>query len=166
LDDVFVNFDAGRTKTACAVLRDFAKQGHQLLVFTCHEHVWKMFQELKVDTRRIPNRFGEQESEEPPAESVDVPEPVVGLAPEPILPPVEFEPPPVPVMAVPEAIHDGVLEVVDDPVEILQEPAPAFMEVEYWWDSAPPRASNGRRNDDTETSSDWMPEPVIHPQPW
>ena len=59
LDDVFVNFDAGRTRVACSVLRDFAKQGHQLLVFTCHEHVWRMFQEIKVDCRRIPNRHGE-----------------------------------------------------------------------------------------------------------
>ena len=52
------NFDAGRTRTACAVLREFAKQGHQLLVFTCHEHVWQMFKEIKVDCRRIPNRRG------------------------------------------------------------------------------------------------------------
>ena len=66
LDDVFVNFDAGRTKTAVSVLRDFAKQGHQLLVFTCHEHVWKMFADVKVDTRRIPNRHnGNEEIEEP-----------------------------------------------------------------------------------------------------
>ena len=74
LDDVFVNFDAGRTKTACAVLRDFAKQGHQLLVFTCHEHVWRMFQDLKVDARRIPNRYGEVEEEDVVAERG--PEPV------------------------------------------------------------------------------------------
>ena len=59
LDDVFVNYDAGRTRTACSVLREFAKQGHQLLVFTCHEHVWRMFQDIKVDCRRIPNRHGE-----------------------------------------------------------------------------------------------------------
>ena len=63
LDDVFVNFDAGRTRTACSVLREFAKQGHQLLVFTCHEHVWRMFKEIKVDTRRIPNRHGETEED-------------------------------------------------------------------------------------------------------
>ena len=30
------------------VLGDFARQGHQLLVFTCHEHVWRLFQELKI----------------------------------------------------------------------------------------------------------------------
>ena len=39
LDDVLVNFDADRAKAAAAVLRDFAAAGHQLLVFTCHEHI-------------------------------------------------------------------------------------------------------------------------------
>ncbi len=38
LDDVLVNFDAERAKAAAAVLRDFAAAGHQLLIFTCHEH--------------------------------------------------------------------------------------------------------------------------------
>src|SRR3954452_23436632 len=92
LDDVFVNYDAGRTRTACSVLREFAKQGHQLLVFTCHEHVWRMFQEIKVDCRRIPNRHGEIEEEvhEPQPDPVPepVPEPVVAEEPvhaEPIL---------------------------------------------------------------------------------
>ncbi len=67
LDDVFVNYDAGRTRTACDVLRQFAKQGHQLLVFTCHEHVWQMFKDINVDTRRIPNRHGELVEELPEA---------------------------------------------------------------------------------------------------
>ena len=43
LDDVLVNFDAERAKAAAAVLRDFAAEGHQLLVFTCHEHIHKLF---------------------------------------------------------------------------------------------------------------------------
>ena len=84
LDDVFVNFDAGRTRTACAVLRDFAKQGHQLLVFTCHEHVWRMFQELKVDTRRIPNRHGEVEEVVERATRT-APKPVPEPVPEPVM---------------------------------------------------------------------------------
>src|SRR5436309_798526 len=51
--------------------------GHQLLVFTCHEHVWRMFQEIKVDCRRIPNRHGEIEEEvhEPQPDPVSEPEP-------------------------------------------------------------------------------------------
>ena len=39
LDDVLVNFDAPRAKAAALVLRDFARAGHQLLIFTCHEHI-------------------------------------------------------------------------------------------------------------------------------
>ena len=44
LDDVLVNFDAERAKAAAAVLRDFAAAGHQLLVFTCHEHILQAVQ--------------------------------------------------------------------------------------------------------------------------
>ncbi len=43
LDDVLVNFDAERAKAAAAVLGDFAAAGHQLLVFTCHEHIAGLF---------------------------------------------------------------------------------------------------------------------------
>jgi uncharacterized protein YhaN len=54
LDDVLVNFDAQRAKAAAAVLRDFAEAGHQVLVFTCHEHLWKMFRHLKVAAHELP----------------------------------------------------------------------------------------------------------------
>lgn len=54
LDDVLVNFDARRAKAAAAVLRDFASGGRQLLVFTCHEHVWKLFKNLKLPARLLP----------------------------------------------------------------------------------------------------------------
>ena len=54
LDDVLVNFDADRAKAAAAVLRDFAAAGHQLLVFTCHEHILKLFQSLKSPVIRLP----------------------------------------------------------------------------------------------------------------
>jgi uncharacterized protein YhaN len=53
-DDVLVNFDAQRAKAAVAALRDFAALGHQTLVFTCHEHVWRLFKQLKVPARRLP----------------------------------------------------------------------------------------------------------------
>lgn len=71
LDDVLVNFDVGRSKLAAQVLCQFARDGHQLLVFTCHEHVWRMFQDLDADCRRLPDRFGAElveELETPPAE--------------------------------------------------------------------------------------------------
>ena len=55
LDDVLVNFDAERAKAAAAVLRDFAAAGHQLLVFTCHEHILKLFKSLRVPVSRLPS---------------------------------------------------------------------------------------------------------------
>jgi len=60
LDDVLVNFDVGRVKAAAHLLRDFAHDGHQLLVFTCHRHVWRMFRSMRVDTRRLPHRTDRQ----------------------------------------------------------------------------------------------------------
>lgn len=55
LDDVLVNYDAGRAKAAAAVLRDFAAAGHQLLVFTCHEHIHKLFKSLKTAVGILPD---------------------------------------------------------------------------------------------------------------
>src|SRR4051812_35966619 len=109
LDDVFVNFDAGRTRTACSVLREFAKQGHQLLVFTCHEHVWRMFQDIKVDTRRIPNRHGEGVDELPETPQPELvpepqPEPVVAVIDPPAPDPVAPEPEPEPVAVAREPV--------------------------------------------------------------
>ena len=54
LDDVLVNFDAVRAKAAAAVLRDFAAAGHQVLVFTCHEHISKLFRSLSVRSVNCP----------------------------------------------------------------------------------------------------------------
>src|SRR5262249_46888573 len=153
LDDVFVNYDAGRTRTACSVLREFAKQGHQLLVFTCHEHVWRMFQDIKVDCRRIPNRHGEvveEVVEEPAALPAPepVPEPIPERVPEPVvaeLPPPEPEPAPLaepepePVKVKRKVKHRVVEVPVESPPVVMEEfvppPAPSVMEIEYWWDS-------------------------------
>jgi uncharacterized protein YhaN len=55
LDDVLVNFDAARAKATAAVLRDFAAAGHQLFVFTCHEHIVKLFKSLRVQVTRLPD---------------------------------------------------------------------------------------------------------------
>jgi uncharacterized protein YhaN len=55
LDDVLVNFDVVRAKAAALVLRDFAKQGHQILIFTCHEHIAKIFKNLKAEVRQLPD---------------------------------------------------------------------------------------------------------------
>ena len=58
LDDVLVNFDTQRAEAAAVVLRDFAAAGHQVLVFTCHEHILQMFKSLRVPTSRLPDNMG------------------------------------------------------------------------------------------------------------
>jgi uncharacterized protein YhaN len=181
LDDVFVNFDAGRTRTACSVLREFAKQGHQLLVFTCHEHVWRMFQEIKVDCRRIPNRHGDIEEdiqEEPQAEPVPEPMPeTVVAAVEPPAPEL-VAPKPEPVAVAPEPVKAKPKlkrAVVERPVkaaqvvveEFIPPPAPAELEIEYWWDSPQSRSSNGanhRHEGDAEAA--WLSDAEIEQRHW
>ena len=39
--------DARRAEVAAKVLREFSKAGHQILIFTCHEHIMEIFQSLK-----------------------------------------------------------------------------------------------------------------------
>jgi uncharacterized protein YhaN len=56
LDDVLVNFDARRTRAAARLLRDYANEGQQLLVFTCHEHVADMFRALSVPVFTLPEQ--------------------------------------------------------------------------------------------------------------
>ncbi|HTN73812.1 MAG TPA: AAA family ATPase [Pirellulaceae bacterium] len=73
LDDVLVNLDLARMKAAASVLRDFARSGHQLLLFTCHEHIVEAFKKLKVEVRTLPVR-GEVAEVAPPLPA-PVPEP-------------------------------------------------------------------------------------------
>jgi hypothetical protein len=167
LDDVFVNSDAGRTKIACRVLRDFAKQGHQLLVFTCHEHVWRMFQELNIDSRRIPSRFGEADPvvEEPQPEPV--PEPVaaepepVALSPPPITVEAKPEPAPPVIEAPAAAVEESQDELIEVPVE--PEPVPMIAEVEYRWDTHWSQDASRLSDRDGAVSTDWLPETVMRP---
>ena len=54
LDDVLVNLDAKRAEATVELLCDFAKEGRQLLFFTCHEHIKQMFVKAAVDIRMLP----------------------------------------------------------------------------------------------------------------
>lgn len=54
LDDVLVNFDAIRANNAAKVLRDFAALGHQVVMFTCHEHIMRIFHNIDVQVRVLP----------------------------------------------------------------------------------------------------------------
>jgi len=53
LDDVLVNFDTHRAQAAASVLCDFAQSGHQLFVFSCHEHIMNLFASLQVQVTEL-----------------------------------------------------------------------------------------------------------------
>ncbi|MBI5757066.1 MAG: AAA family ATPase [Planctomycetales bacterium] len=54
LDDVFVNFDERRAEAAVELLLDFVAQQHQVLVFTCHQHLAALFESKGVDPIWLP----------------------------------------------------------------------------------------------------------------
>jgi DNA repair exonuclease SbcCD ATPase subunit len=101
LDDVFVNFDARRALAAAETICRFAAAGHQVLVFTCHEHIRDVFHKLGVDLRVLPDA----------ARNADDPQPVLpwalAPAPEPVAAPVAV---PAPAVAAPVADYDPELE--------------------------------------------------------
>lgn len=61
LDDVLVNFDQERTEAALETLREFAAQGQQILLFTCHRHVAELGASLGCESIRLPSRSTEGE---------------------------------------------------------------------------------------------------------
>ena len=54
LDDVLVNFDGQRAHAAADLLCDFARNGYQILMFTCHDHMRDLFHSLGADVRILP----------------------------------------------------------------------------------------------------------------
>ena len=54
LDDVLVNFDGSRAEHAARTLKTFAELGHQVMMFTCHEHIVEIFHEIGVEVRQMP----------------------------------------------------------------------------------------------------------------
>jgi uncharacterized protein YhaN len=111
LDDVLVNFDVQRAQRAAEVLCEFAAAGHQLMLFTCHEHIWEMFKKLQADCRRLPVRRGQ-------------PEPVVSTVIEEVLPPKPAKKKPRRQRA-PKPVAEEPLELYDYPFieRIIEEPA-------------------------------------------
>ncbi len=54
LDDVLVNFDRDRAMHAAQTLKTFAELGHQVMMFTCHEHIVDIFHDIDVEVRMMP----------------------------------------------------------------------------------------------------------------
>lgn len=117
LDDVLVNFDRERAMHAARALQTFAELGHQVMMFTCHDHIVDIFHGIGAEVRLMPAQgkpgratvllpdemedeeeeyeedveFEDEEpDEEPQAEQPEV-EPQQPASPEPV---VTIEPPP------------------------------------------------------------------------
>lgn len=54
LNDACANIDNPGVASAAAVLRDFCQRGHQVLLFTRHQHVADRFRSLDVAVRQLP----------------------------------------------------------------------------------------------------------------
>jgi len=54
MDDLFVNFDQERTEAAADCLLDVAREGQQVLFFTCHEHIAQLFQQKQIEPLWLP----------------------------------------------------------------------------------------------------------------
>lgn len=56
LDDVLVNFDQRRAEAAADVFREFAEQGQQILLFTCHSHLADLFERRGIEPITLPSQ--------------------------------------------------------------------------------------------------------------
>jgi len=54
LDDVLVNFDGARAEHAARTLQTFAELGHQVMMFTCHDHIVEIFHKIGIEVREMP----------------------------------------------------------------------------------------------------------------
>lgn len=71
MDDLFVNFDEGRTHAAVDALMNFADSGQQVMFFTCHRHLAGIFEERGIRPVWLPGPAA--------AEVEDVPEDFRGV---------------------------------------------------------------------------------------
>ena len=122
LDDVLVNFDAQRARSAARLLCEFSAKGYQLLLFTCHEHMAEIFHSLNAKVKVLPHHRDVVESnagptdfrvgravERPVVEVATAPEPEPEPKPEPIPVAVAPTPPTEPIELRPDA-YDPELE--------------------------------------------------------
>ncbi|PQO30254.1 hypothetical protein DTL21_23075 [Bremerella cremea] len=132
LDDVLVNFDSKRSKATARLFREFADEGHQLLIFTCHEHIAAMFQEMGADVRQLPKFTGVCQ---PGLIDIEQPLPQLELQEEPVAVQPEPEPEPEPesepvVQQVPLPEPVVTVEINDpEPEPVMQLELPEYTEV-------------------------------------
>lgn len=123
LDDVLVNFDSQRASHAAATLRTFAELGHQVMMFTCHEHIVEIFQQVGVEVRELPpqGQPGRATVMSPRPRAVSLPEPPVEPEPE-----IEELTEPEPLLQ-----PDPEPEPVAEEAEVPAEPEPVARESEH-----------------------------------
>ncbi len=135
LDDVLVNFDHDRAVSAARTLKNFAELGHQVLMFTCHDHIVDIFHDIDVEVRLLPTQGEpgratvlqpeEEEEFEQRIETVKMeqPAPEIDVIEEPVLPepqpePVAIAPPePDPAPELPQAQPEPKIIYVEKPRE-------------------------------------------------
>lgn len=137
LDDVLVNFDTVRARQAARVLQEFSELGSQVIMFTCHEHIMRMFHDIGVQVRVLPTQGTPGEAkiympEERPVRlapiftpKIEIPEPVVEL---PIIEPVIVEPK-IETVYVPEPVVVAPV-IMDHPLPPTPEPIVELIRVE------------------------------------
>jgi outer membrane biosynthesis protein TonB len=168
LDDVLVNFDGDRAVHAARTLRTFAELGHQVMMFTCHEHIVDIFHEIDVEVRMLPAQG------EPGRATVLLPEEVVEESDEvdydeeetdeeEVLEDAieEAEPEPDPVIVEEEPV---VVEIEPEP-EPEPDPQPRVIYVERPHKKAKPKPRQVRKPKVEVLPPEPMPEPEPTPEP-
>ena len=162
LDDVLVNFDAEQPAGPQRCSRSLAHSGHQLLMFTCHQHMAEMLEQLGSDVRVLPYHRDVVHRAATVTTRVDkhlVIEELSDAAE--VVEPVYEEPEPEPETAV------GPLETIESLEqsieEILEEPAPEVVEVEVVEveETPPPRKKRRRKK---KRPAESAPTPVPDPE--
>ena len=145
LDDVLVNFDGQRALAAAEVLYDFSRNGHQILMFTCHEHMRDMFHSLGADVRILPQHLDVVEHGAKP-ESYESFRPVEY---EPIGQPIQQEPArePMPIAVEPRTIPVEYVHYASSNVRIDPDDYDAELEYELSAVTTDQRTENLLRNE-------------------
>ncbi len=68
MDDILVNFDSKRARAAAELLVEFSRNGYQLLMFTCHEHMADLFHSLDAVVKVLPHHKDVVESNAGPTD--------------------------------------------------------------------------------------------------
>lgn len=71
MDDLFVNFDQERTEAAANCLLEVAREGQQVLFFTCHEHIAQLFQQKQIEPLWLPGHKVAYDVMKPESERAD-----------------------------------------------------------------------------------------------